>query len=397
MEQLYIRTLGEFSIQAGQNKISDHDNRTRKIWMLLAYLIFQKGHPVSQGKLIELLWGEEPSSTNPENALRITFHRARTLLNHLWPNAGKELLLYKDKGYAWNMEIPSAIDADRFDALCQPDADGTQTLTRLLEALDLYRGEFLKKQSSEIWVIPVSAHYHNQYIHAAIAASALLSAEDRHSEAVNICRAAIKSEPYQEQLYQILMQELAATGDQKGASAAYEALSKHLFDDFGIRPSEQTRAVYRSTALAAGDTILPMEEILEHLQEPELIAGAMQCDYDYFMVLCYAQSRDMERSGNVAHVVLLSATAGPDTPMSKRTLHRIMEQLGIQIRTNLRRGDIFSRCSTSQYIIMLPKANYENSCMVSRRVIAAFRRAHPHITVQLHYMVQPLTPSISVP
>ena len=75
----------------------------------------------------------------------------------------------------------------------------------------------------------------------------------------------------------------------------------------------------------------------------------------------------------------------------------ILEQLGEQIGMNLRRGDTYSRCSVHQYIILLPKANYENSCMVCRRVLGAFNRAHPHVTAQINFMVQPLTPGISVP
>ena len=78
MDTLYIRMFGEFSVRFGENSVSDNDNRTRKIWTLLAYLICQRGRVISQKKLIELLWGDEPASNNPENALRITFHRTRS-------------------------------------------------------------------------------------------------------------------------------------------------------------------------------------------------------------------------------------------------------------------------------------------------------------------------------
>ena len=104
----------------------------------------------------------------------------------------------------------------------------------------------------------------------------------------------------------------------------------------------------------------------------------------------------MERSGNATHVALLSLS-GIEKPLTKRTQDKIMEQLGQTLRLNLRRGDTISRCSVSQYIMMLPKANYEDSCMVCRRVIAAFTRAHPQVSVKIQYMVQPLTPSICVP
>ena len=105
----------------------------------------------------------------------------------------------------------------------------------------------------------------------------------------------------------------------------------------------------------------------------------------------------MERSGNVIHILLLSIIPDGTKPIAKRSVQRLAGQLGEQIRLNLRRGDVFSRCSPSQYIILLPKANYENSCMVCRRVIAAFRRAHPHVTASVQYMVQPLTPYTNVP
>ena len=140
-----------------------------------------------------------------------------------------------------------------------------------------------------------------------------------------------------------------------------------------------------------------MEEVLEDLRESELLPGAMQCDYDYFKVLCHAESRAMERSGSVTHIALLSVSGPVHKPLSKRSLSRIMEQLGSVLRTNLRRGDTISQCSVSQYIIMLPKANYENSCMVCRRVLAAFSRAHPHVSARIQFLVQPLHPGIHVP
>ena len=398
METLQIRMLGEFSIQLGDRKISDNDNRTRKIWILLACLICQRGRAVPVRKLIELLWGEEPASSNPENALRITFHRARTLLNQLWPTAGRDLILYRDNGYTWNEEIPAELDFEEFDRLCNLKTDDPQEKLRAgMEALGLYRGDFLEKQSSETWVIPVSTHYHNLYVVTAMQVAELLSRAERHGEAAYICRKTIASEPYHEPLHQMLIKELAAQGDLKGAGAVYEALSKRLMEDFGIHPSDQTRDIYREAAFAPGERPMPMEQVLEQLQEKERVPGAMQCDYDHFKVLCHVESRSMERNETVTHIALLSVGSSGEKPLTKRSLNRIVEQLGEEIRRNLRRGDVFSQCSASQYIIMLPRANYENSCMVCRRVLGAFHRAHPQVSAKFHYMVQPLSPGVCVP
>jgi len=398
MESVHIRMLGEFSLQAGEVTISDSDNRTRKLWLLLACLLCHRGRPISQKKLIELLWGEEPASSNPENALRITFHRVRTMLNRLWPDAGHQLIQRCDTGYYWNTEIPMTMDSERFDALCADrSGDEDARLSRCLEAIGLYGGEFLEKQSSQTWVIPISTHFHNLYVATVMEAVDLLSVRNRHSEAAELCRKACAGEPYHEPLYQLLMKELAAAGDQKGAAQVYEDLSRRLFDDFGIRPGEETRQVYRAAVHAVSDNTIPMDVVLEQLQEPEFTAGAMRCDYDYFKVLCHAEARAMERSGTATHIVLISVSSPEEKPLTRRSMNRIMEQLGEQIRTNLRRGDTFSQCSVSQYILMLPHANYENSSMVARRVLGAFTRKHPHVTAKIHFMVQPLTPSVCVP
>ena len=398
MEPIQIRMLGQFTLQSGNNILSETDNRSRKVWMLLAYLICHRGQTVSQKRLIELLWGNEPASSNPENALRITLHRTRTLLDSLLPDGGRTCILRGEGGYLWNPDIPVLLDCDRFDALCQGDIpDEEQRLDRALEALALYHGEFLPRQSSEIWVIPICTHFQNHFLQISLDAAALLSARGRHEEAAAICRKAIAAEPYHEPLYQSLMQILAAMGQPKAAAEVYETLSKRLFDDFGIRPNEDTRAIYRTAAHSPEDRTLPIDEVLEHLQEPETAPGAMQCDYDYFKVLCYAESRSLERSGNATHVALLTVAASSGRTLSKRSLNRIMEQLGQQLRLNLRRGDTISQCSTAQYIIMLPNANYENSCMVCRRIIGAFQRAHPHVCAKIHFLVQPLSPGICVP
>ena len=333
MEPLEIRMLGEFSIRAGENAISDAGNRTKKVWALLAYLICHRGRPVSQRKLIELLWGEDPASANPENTLRITFHRTRTLLNQLWPNAGHELILNRESGYAWNDAIPFTLDADRFEALCtDAEEDAAARLENCRQALALYKGDFLEKQSSETWVIPVSTHYHNLYVSTAMEAAELLSRQERHAEAAAVCQKAIAAEPYHEPLHRLLIRELAAAGDQKGAAAVYENLSRRLFDDFGIRPNDETRAVYRQAVHSPSQEALPMDVVLEHLQEPEAAAGAMECDYDYFKVLCYAEARAMVRRGTATHILLLSLQSPASGALSRRSRNRIMTQLGQQIR-----------------------------------------------------------------
>lgn len=393
MEQLYIRTLGELTLCAGERQISDSDSRSKKVWMLMAYLLCHRTRVIPGRELIKVLWGEEPASSNPENTLKITFHRARTQLNQLWPTAGHDLLLNREGGYCWNNEVPMRMDAEDFEQQCQRGSLSEEAwMERALSALKLYHGDFMPKLGAEIWLIPVSSHYHNLYIQTVLDLAPLLAARGRHQEVATICRKAIFEEPYHEPLYQRLMAALQELGDQAGIVSVYEDLSQRLMTDFGIYPSDETTAIYRAATNALSDHSLSLEAVQEHLRD-DGPAGALECEYDYFRVLCRAESRAMLRSGRIAHIALFSISSKTGKPLSTRSHNRVMELYGEHIRSNLRRGDAYARCSASQYIVMLPEANYENSNMVCRRLIAAFQAKHPHSPAKINFMVQALTPN----
>ena len=87
MPKVQVQMLGGFSLTAGEAKIANQDNRSRTVWLLLAYLLFHRNRPVPQDELIDLLYGNDPKSSNPANSLKTALHRVRTLLDQLWPGA----------------------------------------------------------------------------------------------------------------------------------------------------------------------------------------------------------------------------------------------------------------------------------------------------------------------
>ncbi len=390
MGELKVQMLGGFALRLDGHELLDTDTRSKKAWILMAYLICQREYTVPQKKLIDLLWGEEPNSVNPENALRITMHRTRALLEQFSPESGRSMIQRRRGGYQWGLPVEE-VDAEVFERLCRQKCDDPQQrLSNLLEALAIYKGDFLPRQSAEVWVIPISTYLHNLYLSSAREAVDMLTAQGRTREAIEICRRTISLEPYSETFCQILMQLLAGGGDRKGAADVFAALNKRLFDDFGITPSEETRAVYRAAVYAPEDRLLSMDDVMNNLSESDAQPGALQCDYDYFRILCFATSRTMSRSGEAAHVALVNlASEGKAFP--RNSVDRIMGQLSQQIRLNLRRGDLFCQCTVSQFAILLPKTSYEDSQKICDRILKAFHRAYPYISANVTYLLRPLT------
>lgn len=394
---LQVRMLGEFSISQGDRKINDSDNRSRKVWLLLAYMIYCRQRTISQEELIALLWGDEERSSNPVNALKTMFHRVRTTLNQLDESAGHSLIIRRDGNYAWNPQVPFFFDVDEFETLCRRGAaaeDSDQRLACYLQALDLYQGDFLSKLSAEPWVVPISAYFHNLFVGAAQEALELLESKQRFDQAIAVCRSTLELEPYNEEIYQHLMRDLMETGDHREAASVYENMSQLLFSTFGILPSPETTAIYREATRTFNDRAISPLTLREQLREQGESRGALLCDYDFFTVIYQAEARAIARSGDAVHIGLLSVTGEKGDELPKRSLDRCMDNLRELVRMNLRKGDVAARCSVSQYIIMLPRANYENSCMVMDRIITTFCRQYPHSPARLQYAVLPMEPNI---
>lgn len=395
--KVQVQMFGRFTLCVNEVRIDDSANRSYKVWLLLAYLICHRDRVVTQEELVELLWGEDHDSPNPMGALKTTLHRVRTTLDQLFPSAGHDLIVRKNGTYAWTDQIETEVDVTLFEELYQKAQTACEESTRmdcLLQALALYQGDFLSKLASKTWVISASAYYHELYIKALLEALPLLEGQQRFREAAELCRTALGISPYQEPVYQHLMQSLLALGDQKSAVLAYEEMSDLLLADLGVLPSEESRAIYREAIKTVNDRVISPGTLTDQLRERAPAKGALICDYDFFKLLYQVEARSVARSGDAIHIALLSMTGEDGEDLVKRSLGHAMDNLQEQIRLNLRRGDTVSRCSASQFILMLPRANYENSCMVCERILRAFSRQYPHSPAHLHYTVQPIEPAL---
>jgi len=391
---LQVRMLGKFSLTYGDKQISCDNNRSRQIWNILAYLIYNRGKVVSSDDLMALMWNSEKSD-NPPGALRTAMHRVRSLLESLMPEFGRKLLLYKSGGYMWDPEIEIFLDIEEFEkqiALLKSE-EAADDIEAYIAALNLYEGDFLTMQSSDAWVVPVQAYYHNLYESAIEKAMPALQKTGRHTEAVIICRKALAIDQYSEPMYQHLMRFLLAMDKRQDVVTVYEDMSKLLLATFGVMPDQESRALYREALQTVNSRVISPEWMMEQLNESGEIKGALICDYDFFRMLYQAQARMIVRTGDAIHIALLSLKSRSTKEVSQKSIALAMDNLEAHMSQSLRKGDVITRCSASQFIIMLPQANYENSCMVCRRFISSFERKYPHSPIYVEFYVKSLLPA----
>ena len=392
-QQLQISMLGGFSLSYPDGTAIDYQsNRSNKLWMVLAYLLTHRGKQITQDELIDILWPDEEID-NPVNTLKTMRHRLCGMLDALGGIPGKEMIRYNHGIYAWSEEVDCVLDIDQFSTYCalaEQEQDDSQKISYYLNALEYYNGDFLPKLSSEMWVMSAHAYYHAEYLRVVKKCIALLRTENRYYEIITVCQKAVTIEPYDEDLHRELIDALVRTGAKQSALNHYEKVKELFYHEFGINLSEDLVELYKQIIDETNDAQMDLSFIASRLQE-DMVPGAFYCEYALFKEIYRLMTRMMERSGQSAYLCLVSMTdKNGKWIVNTKKQNEAVGRLRTAIQFSLRRGDVFTRYSVSQYLILLSSINYENTEMVLRRITDNFKRDNPNLAVKLVTSNQPI-------
>ena len=388
MDGIQIQMLGGFTVRQGGRE-AVIAGRSKKLCLLLAFLILERQHPVPTEKLIGVLWEGQAPGSGALNSLKAILHRARTSLDQLGEGTGRSLLLSREGCCQWNPEVPLALDVERFYTLCHQASCQEDCLSPGLEALELYRGEFLPGLDSHPWAVFKREELQRSYLQTALAVLPLLGAQSRWTEAEELAGNASILDPSREELCRWQMEALRHLNRREEAVQVYEVFQERLLAHLGVMPSDPLRALYREVRRDWDPRAISPVTLLERLREPPQ-PGALLCEYDFFRIICHSMVRMAGRSGEPLHIALLSVTGAGDAPLPRHSLDRCMDNLQGTILSHMRQGDAAARCSASQFVLLLPQASYENGLQICTRITRAFTRQFPHSPAVLRFSVQSL-------
>ena len=241
-----------------------------------------------------------------------------------------------------------------------------------------------------MWVIPLSAHYHTLYLEAVKAYSALLERAELFEEMTDLCTRASQLDPLDESLHILIVRSLLRQGKDSAALSHYEKATDLLYRNLGVRPSEELRALYTEIMAVEEGLETDLEVIQANLREAAARPGAFVCEYGFFKEAYRLEARRAARSGSCVHVGLVTVSLPDGGVPPLGVLSTTMDQLLDVLVHNLRRGDVVSKYSGAQYVVMLPSANFEDGTMVMERIVSAFYRQHRRNFLKLSYRIREL-------
>ena len=248
-----VRILGPLEIIAGSCPIVLARPAPRQV---LTVLLLDAGRPISRGRLIEALWGEELPG-DPEAALRSRISAARRAL------AGScSRLETVHGGYRFQL-APGELDASRF-------LDLAGSGRAALEDGDWPAAVRLLQQAADLWHDPPWPDLPPTALMRAAAARlnrARIDVQDRlvdarlalgdHRELVGQLEQTLAADPLRERAWRQLLLALYRSGQRAEALQAYRRARAVMVSDLGLEPGPELRRLHRQ--LLADDPDLAPE------------------------------------------------------------------------------------------------------------------------------------------
>jgi len=390
---LRISLLGGSSLTFEDKIINDKNVRSKKFWIILEYLITFRNRDISQSELLDLIY-PEGKSENPVNALKTLMHRIRSELDHLNYLDSHEMIVQSRGTYAWNTKMDYIIDVEIFEELCNrgssPWVEDDEKLDCFLQAIDIYRGDFLHKSALEPWAMQFNVYYRTLYCKIVHKTIEMLQQKGDYQKIIELCERALAIDAFDEFLYYNLILGLVNTNNHQTALVEYRKMSALFFKEFGVNPSNEVTKLYREIIKTSKKVETDLNVIKDSLKEEPPGKGAFFCEFEIFKDIYRLELRSKPRTGETVYLCLLTLTTGDGDRPSVKMLNSYMDKLQASVNKSLRENDIFSQYSVSQFILLLPLTTFENCEKVLKRVIKTFQKQYPYCPLLIHPALLPI-------
>ncbi|MFE9191964.1 BTAD domain-containing putative transcriptional regulator [Micromonospora sp. NPDC007208] len=251
MNDLQFRVLGPLRLWRDGREI---DAGPRQQRFLLLMLLIQEGRPVSTSELVQLLWGGEPPAS-AVNAIHKYVAALRRIFEPDLParSSGTCLLRHGD-GYRL-ISGPDSLDLSAFRRTAAM-ARTTLAAGRLVEAHDLFldalrhwHGSPGDRVGDNATAASALAALENDLFTVVADATRLALRLNRPNSMLTFLWRAVACGALNEQVHALLIQSLAAAGQQAEALAVFQTIRDRLVGELGIDPGADLQAAHRQVLL----------------------------------------------------------------------------------------------------------------------------------------------------
>jgi predicted ATPase/DNA-binding SARP family transcriptional activator len=254
-----VQLLGGFRVVVNGRALGDEVWHRKKARQLFKVLLTCRNRWSTKDDLIELLWPDSDPESGSTN-LRSAIHALRRALDvsQLYPDV---IMVFTDRTSVWLRSDPELwVDADEFEHALERAHAAVDQVPLLLEADQLYTGDYLPEDVYEDWSIERRDALKRAWADLRFRLAEHWEARDDLQAATASLRQLLQADACDERAARALMRLLTRQGRRSEAVRVYQALVRALRDDLDVEPSEITTVLFE-TQLPHGQPDAPQPRI----------------------------------------------------------------------------------------------------------------------------------------
>ncbi len=356
---LQVRMFSAFSMEFDGQPVNIMRGSGTKVLQLFAMLLMNAEKELPKKELLSNIYGQSQGADPNRNLNNLLYRLKKQLVQ--WGMDGANVVM--EGGFCrLETDFPVTVDALVFQqkaekALTMEDS-GRQTL--LEEALEIYTGDFLEEYGTELWVIHRAQELKRLYFQAVSALGGDYVKSGNLYRAREVYHNAALLFPFESwQLSE--MDCLIELKDYDDAYAVYQNTERLYDEELGIMPGQEYRKRLDVIEKNSMQPARRLSDIADMLRGKDS-GGAYYCYYPDFLDSCQILSRIAERTGQSIFLLLCTWSMRGSKPGAEKDQleKQQMEILRETISRVFRKGDIFTKYSRCQYLVILCGTGREN-------------------------------------
>lgn len=389
-EILQIQMFGGFSMRYGNETVVMNKAGSSKSLRLLQMLLLSIPGGVSKSEIMDNLygWNEKTDSANRNKNLNNLIYRLRGQLA-----AGglpeRDYVEIRDGMCFFKEEIPLKIDALEFEKTIElaKREKGKKRRTLLWKANEIFCGELLPANLTEMWFFQKSRHYKELYIWSVEELERELQKDKDYKNRLLLYERAAAIYPFENWQLRQMQCNLELYRYDEALHIYNETMELYAREMDGTAPTEEMQECFEKLRLmdenhrkSTGETggfentdrafRGRWDDIAQTLFAGENMGKAYYCTYPSFVDYCRLLMRTKERRGFSA--VLMFFTLSRKKTQKSMDLSEQMQLLKEVLGDCLRVGDAYTRYGSRHFILMLVNTETKFCSTIFRRVEKAY-------------------------
>lgn len=378
--KIYVQMLGGFSITVGDEKLDLGSNSKANFLKLTEIVLLRGMGGVSKRDLIDGIFGHK-SLLDENNSLNNLLHQARTQLKKAGM-PGRKIIDGKRGVYAPenNPDYEYILDVQEFEDVClkaKSEQKDDKKLYYYQKAFGIYGGELLPEFATDYWVILESVRLKRLYDDVVDFLGKHYKEAEDFEALFDLYDKANKI--YPDNGWQIeMIDALILRKEYKTAYELYTKCAHYYQDELEVpipdalrscyeRLSDNVRVVTDDIRQIQANIIRKDEKLKSEMGTRKI--GAYLCPFTSFIDVYHVLRRNLERRGSSIFMMLCTLVDYEGKPIqNQEKLNARAEILQQSLSEGLRKGDVYTKYSSSQYLILLIGTKREDCAIIYQRL-----------------------------